>query len=232
MSGNPYYQPYWAENELEHYGVKGMRWGVRKKEDDNSSIPSRATKVSQVSERSAMQRTARKAAEAKEFEKIVTAARRNTSNVVGGKHAVFRVNADGKGYDVRPHGDEYWDNSRDGHTISAQNMADIYKYGSPGSPGTHDDYEAIGEVIALRNQFQAQAAARVGDQAINDIWKRGSNTPVSQTYKLPLQKQLKNAAATLKTKISSLFAKKPAVKKSSAVSKSSSKLPAKTNRKK
>lgn len=27
---NPYYKPYWLNNdELEHYGVKGMRWGVR-----------------------------------------------------------------------------------------------------------------------------------------------------------------------------------------------------------
>lgn len=29
---NPYYQPYLScSNELEHYGVKGMKWGKTKK---------------------------------------------------------------------------------------------------------------------------------------------------------------------------------------------------------
>lgn len=28
---NPYYEPYWLNSdELEHYGVKGMKWGIRK----------------------------------------------------------------------------------------------------------------------------------------------------------------------------------------------------------
>lgn len=36
MYRNPYYEPYLKTDELEHYGVKGMRWGVRK-EDETSS---------------------------------------------------------------------------------------------------------------------------------------------------------------------------------------------------
>lgn len=28
---NPYYKPYWSSSdELEHYGVKGMKWGKKK----------------------------------------------------------------------------------------------------------------------------------------------------------------------------------------------------------
>lgn len=36
MYRNPYYEPYLKADELEHYGVKGMRWGVRKEEDKSS----------------------------------------------------------------------------------------------------------------------------------------------------------------------------------------------------
>lgn len=25
-----YYQPYWTNDELEHYGVKGMKWGKKR----------------------------------------------------------------------------------------------------------------------------------------------------------------------------------------------------------
>lgn len=29
---NPYYKPYWdSSSELEHYGIKGMKWGTKKK---------------------------------------------------------------------------------------------------------------------------------------------------------------------------------------------------------
>lgn len=35
MISNPYYKPYWdSSNELEHYGVKGMKWGKSKKKSD------------------------------------------------------------------------------------------------------------------------------------------------------------------------------------------------------
>lgn len=36
---NGFYQPYWSE-ELEHYGVKGMRWGVRKEDEKTSTSKS------------------------------------------------------------------------------------------------------------------------------------------------------------------------------------------------
>lgn len=33
-----YYQPYWLDEEvLEHHGVKGMKWGIRKSEDKTST---------------------------------------------------------------------------------------------------------------------------------------------------------------------------------------------------
>lgn len=36
---NPYYEPYWLnEDELEHYGVKGMKWGVRHEEKSIGAI--------------------------------------------------------------------------------------------------------------------------------------------------------------------------------------------------
>lgn len=33
MRNNPYYEPYWLEEDqsLEHYGIKGMSWGNKKK---------------------------------------------------------------------------------------------------------------------------------------------------------------------------------------------------------
>lgn len=43
----PYYQPYWIqsdEDKLEHYGVKGMKWGVRKDDDKLKSQTSKFSK--------------------------------------------------------------------------------------------------------------------------------------------------------------------------------------------
>lgn len=38
MNSNPYYQPYWnPSDELEHYGVLGMKWG-KKKAKTNSEL--------------------------------------------------------------------------------------------------------------------------------------------------------------------------------------------------
>lgn len=34
-----YYQPYWAESEsIEHYGVKGMKWGVRRYQNPDGTL--------------------------------------------------------------------------------------------------------------------------------------------------------------------------------------------------
>lgn len=34
-----YYQPYWIdENELEHFGIKGMRWGVRRYQNEDGTL--------------------------------------------------------------------------------------------------------------------------------------------------------------------------------------------------
>lgn len=43
MYGSPYYKPYWLkDNELEHYGVKGMKWGIRKDEETPSKNSKKA----------------------------------------------------------------------------------------------------------------------------------------------------------------------------------------------
>lgn len=35
----PYYGPYWAdENELEHHGVKGQRWGIRRYQNADGTL--------------------------------------------------------------------------------------------------------------------------------------------------------------------------------------------------
>lgn len=45
-----YYQPYWLQsNELEHYGVKGMRWGVRNEKEDISKKSFKDIKLSDTS---------------------------------------------------------------------------------------------------------------------------------------------------------------------------------------
>lgn len=42
-----YYEPYWLQsNELEHYGVKGMRWGIRNEKEDLTTKSFRDIKLS------------------------------------------------------------------------------------------------------------------------------------------------------------------------------------------
>lgn len=47
MYGNPYYEPYRGYNQeyLEHYGVKGMKWGVRKDPERSGATSRRGTKA-------------------------------------------------------------------------------------------------------------------------------------------------------------------------------------------
>lgn len=53
-----YYQPYWLSNtELEHYGVLGMKWGIRRYQNKDGSLTDAGKKKYKTKERYAAVKT-------------------------------------------------------------------------------------------------------------------------------------------------------------------------------
>lgn len=195
---NPYYEPYWLnDEELEHFGVKGMKWGKRKKEDPAKLKPNTNGRYSVDNE---MNTNVGKYL-SKKYGSATMPGKR-----YGKTGATITIGSSGF--------------NLNGKIASSSKARSTYDYAhAGGSPTAMYSEEDLKNVAALdpedldeaeRRQKEANKVAevKVGIKAVDAMWERGT-TPVKLAISTPVSKKVKNAikkaTTTLNKTVKSLF---------------------------